>query len=86
MTLDLVFSAAYAVGFLFLLVLELVGVHSKRKGDTITENWRYLDTHLHGPLQWGWGFGPLPVSCTTQVASPSRPSAATGNTATLPLL
>lgn len=54
MTLDLAFSAAYAVGFLFLLVLELVGVHSKRPGDTITENWRWLDTHLHGPLQWGW--------------------------------
>jgi hypothetical protein len=52
--LDYVFSGLYAAGFLFLLVLELIGVHSKRPGDTITENWRFLDSHLHGPLQWGW--------------------------------
>jgi hypothetical protein len=54
MALNLIFSALYAIGFLFLLVLEIIGVRSKSKGDTITENWRYLDTKLHGPLQWGW--------------------------------
>lgn len=51
--LDLTFSFLYLAGFLFLFILEMIGVKSKRPGDTITENWRYLDSHLHGPLQWG---------------------------------
>ncbi len=48
------FSGLYLAGFLFLITLELIGVHRKKAGDTITENWRFLDKRLHGPLQWGW--------------------------------
>lgn len=54
MHLNLYFSLAYGVLSLALVVVELVGVRRKAKGDTITENWRWVDAHLHGPLRWFW--------------------------------
>jgi hypothetical protein len=52
--LNPVFSILFASGFLFLLVCEIVGIIRKNPGDTITENWRYIDGHLNPILQWGW--------------------------------
>lgn len=52
--LNIVFSVIYGLGFLTLLVVEVIGVKRKAKGDTITENWRWIDGRLHGFLQWGW--------------------------------
>jgi hypothetical protein len=52
--LDYTFTAIYVLLFGALVATEIVGIRRKRKGDTITENWRYLDKHLHGFLQWGW--------------------------------
>jgi hypothetical protein len=52
--MNLAFSAIYVLGFLVLLVTEVIGVKRKAKNDTITENWRWVDGHLHGFQQWGW--------------------------------
>ena len=52
--LNLTFTSIFALGFLALFVTEIVGVIRKSKGDTITENWRYVDKRLHGVQQWGW--------------------------------
>jgi hypothetical protein len=52
--LNIGFSVLYALGFLFLIVLEIIGIRNKEPGDTITENWRHIDKSLHPILQWGW--------------------------------
>lgn len=52
--LNLTFSAVFLFGFVILVAAELVGVASKRKGDTITENWYWVRNHLSGPLRWFW--------------------------------
>lgn len=56
MTLDPAFTAGYLLLGTALVALELVGVHRKGKGDTITEHWRWVDTALstHGLLRWLW--------------------------------
>lgn len=57
MGLNLWSSVAFLAGAIFLLVIELMGAFNKRKGDTITENWRWLDAWLlkHSPvLDWFW--------------------------------
>lgn len=56
MGLDLWFSFGYALLGAALVALELVGVRRERKGDTITENWRWVDAALrrHGMLRWFW--------------------------------
>lgn len=33
-------------------VLELVGVASRRRGDTITEDWTLIADHLPAPVSW----------------------------------
>lgn len=55
--LNWVFTIIYAVGFLILLITEIIGIRRKEPGDTITENWRKLDKNLHGPQQWGYRVG-----------------------------
>lgn len=55
MTLNPWFSLGYLVLATALVSLELIGIHRKAKdGDTITENWHWVEKHLHGPLQWLW--------------------------------
>lgn len=54
MTLDPWFTAGYLLLGTALVALELVGVRRKAKGDTITENWHWVESHLHGPLRWLW--------------------------------
>ena len=44
--------AAFAVLFVIVLVLELIGVASKRSDDTITEGWRTLRDRLPAPVQF----------------------------------
>lgn len=44
--LNIAFSIAYGVIFVVAVTLELIGVASKRKGDTITENWRAINKAL----------------------------------------
>lgn len=46
----------FAVTFVVLLgatlVVELIGVASKKDGDTITEGWRWVRDRLPGPGKW----------------------------------
>lgn len=56
-SLNLWFSATYAVIFLAGITVELIGVFRRGKGDTITENWRWIDKWLayHSPIiDWFW--------------------------------
>lgn len=46
------FAGTFVVLLLALLGVELVGVASKRKGDTLTEGWRWIRDHLPGPAAW----------------------------------
>lgn len=46
------FTAIYVIGFGGLLAAEIIGIRRKASGDTITEHWRWIDRHAHGPAQW----------------------------------
>lgn len=52
--LNWTFTVIFVLGFLILIVAEVVGIIRKQPGDTITEHWRWVDKKLHGFLQWGW--------------------------------
>jgi hypothetical protein len=44
----------YGLTTLAVIAVELYGVLSKRNGDTITENWRFIDTHSPPWLKFVW--------------------------------
>lgn len=44
--MNLAFSAIFGGCFLVAIVFELIGVANKKKGDTITENWRFINAWL----------------------------------------
>lgn len=41
--LNPIFSVIFLIGFLLLVVTEIVGVIRKQRGDTITEHWNFVD-------------------------------------------
>jgi hypothetical protein len=45
--LEITFSIIYATLFVTTVTVELIGVKRKAAGDTITENWRFIDKWLH---------------------------------------
>jgi hypothetical protein len=47
------FSLAFGVLVGALVVVEVVGVQRKKRGDTITENWRMVDGWLGKRFPWG---------------------------------
>ena len=52
MKLDRRFSIGYLVRGVAIVALEVFGVYRKGQGDTITENWRWLDSKAWGPCKW----------------------------------
>jgi hypothetical protein len=44
--LNLAFTAIFGACFLVAIVFELIGVANKKDGDTITENWRWINAWL----------------------------------------
>jgi hypothetical protein len=55
--MNLVFTAIFGACFLVALVFELIGVANKKDGDTITENWRFINAWLTlhvPPAGWIW--------------------------------
>jgi hypothetical protein len=46
-------SIIYGILTLLLVIVEIHGIRTERSGDTITENWVWIDKHL-GNLQWIW--------------------------------
>jgi hypothetical protein len=51
-TMNPLFSVLFGVLVVALVVVEVVGVVRKQRGDTLTENWRWLDRHLPAGLRW----------------------------------
>ena len=55
--LNIGFSIVFGVCFVIAVTFELIGVKSKRKGDTITENWRFMNAWLSKRVPmagWVW--------------------------------
>jgi hypothetical protein len=48
------FTIIYVLLGLAIIAVELYGVFTKRSGDTITENWRFIDTHSPPWLKFLW--------------------------------
>lgn len=52
--LNPIFSVIYLIGFVVLVVVEIIGIRLKGKGDTITEHWRWIEAWLSD--RWAWIF------------------------------
>jgi len=52
--LNPVFSITFLIGLVVLVVVEIIGVRRKGKGDTLTEHWRWIESWL--PDGWAWVF------------------------------
>lgn len=44
----------YGLATALIVGVEVYGVTTKRKGDTITENWKHIDTHSPPWLKFIW--------------------------------
>jgi hypothetical protein len=52
--MNITFSVIFGVLFAALLTVELIGVFRKEHGDTITENWRWINKHSPAWVGWAW--------------------------------